>query len=87
MDNSLDDGVKLISAQRELSITERTEALAYTLWIERGCPEGTPGVDWFEAERRLTDADGPDPSEGANHPVQPVIAPSRRLRRAVALET
>ena len=61
MDNSLDDGVKLISAQRELSITERTEALAYTLWIERGCPEGTPGVDWFEAERRLTDADGPDP--------------------------
>ncbi|MBV9297170.1 MAG: DUF2934 domain-containing protein, partial [Acidobacteriaceae bacterium] len=24
--------------------------LAYQLWIERGCPLGTPEVDWFEAE-------------------------------------
>jgi len=28
-------------------------ALAYRLWQERGCPEGSPEVDWFEAERLL----------------------------------
>src|SRR5580658_4593828 len=30
------------------------EELAYTLWGERGCPVGSPEVDWFEAERRLS---------------------------------
>jgi hypothetical protein len=29
------------------------EALAYALWVERGCPIGSPEVDWFEAQRRL----------------------------------
>ena len=28
-------------------------ALAYELWQERGCPEGSPEVDWFEAKRIL----------------------------------
>ena len=26
---------------------------AYELWVERGCPEGTPEVDWFCAEQEL----------------------------------
>lgn len=30
------------------------EALAYALWVERGCPVGSPEVDWFEARRRLS---------------------------------
>ena len=28
-------------------------ALAYQLWEARGCPYGSPDVDWFEAEQQL----------------------------------
>jgi hypothetical protein len=28
-------------------------ALAYQLWEARGCPEGTPEEDWFNAEKAL----------------------------------
>ncbi len=28
-------------------------ALAYALWQQRGCPEGSPEVDWFGAEAQL----------------------------------
>ncbi len=28
-------------------------ALAYQLWMERGCPIGSPEVDWFQAETEL----------------------------------
>jgi len=28
-------------------------ALAYLLWQDRGCPEGSPEKDWYEAERKL----------------------------------
>jgi hypothetical protein len=27
------------------------ETLAYQYWLERGCPEGSAGEDWFRAER------------------------------------
>lgn len=27
--------------------------LAYDLWIERGCPEGSPEEDWFRARGLL----------------------------------
>jgi len=26
--------------------------LAYSLWCQRGCPDGTPEVDWFMAEQK-----------------------------------
>jgi hypothetical protein len=26
---------------------------AYALWQARGCPEGSPEVDWFQAEQEL----------------------------------
>lgn len=32
---------------------EEIAALAYSLWQARGCPEGTPEEDWFNAERTL----------------------------------
>jgi hypothetical protein len=36
------------------TIHEQIVALAYSLWKERGCPEGSPEVDWFKAEAELT---------------------------------
>ncbi len=32
---------------------EDIQLLAYQLWKERGCPLGTPEVDWFDAEEKL----------------------------------
>jgi hypothetical protein len=34
--------------------SEQIAALAYQLWEARGCPEGTPDEDWFNAEKALT---------------------------------
>jgi hypothetical protein len=28
-------------------------ALAYRHWLTRGCPEGSPDVDWFQAAQEL----------------------------------
>jgi hypothetical protein len=32
--------------------------LAYDLWVGRGCPDGSPEEDWYNAERLLAAADG-----------------------------
>ena len=32
---------------------EEIAALAYQLWMARGCEEGAPDEDWFEMEREL----------------------------------
>ena len=32
---------------------EEIAALAYSLWQARGCPEGMPDEDWFNAEKVL----------------------------------
>jgi hypothetical protein len=29
---------------------------AYELWIERGCPVGSPEVDWYQAEEEVRGA-------------------------------
>lgn len=29
---------------------------AYELWIARGCPIGSPEVDWLQAEQEITEA-------------------------------
>ena len=29
------------------------EAVAYRFWLERGCPIGSPEVDWLRAENEL----------------------------------
>ena len=36
---------------------EQIAALAYALWHERGCPDGSPEVDWLKAEAALTAAE------------------------------
>jgi Protein of unknown function (DUF2934) len=38
---------------QETSMQENLAKLAYGLWQERGCPQGSPAVDWAEAERKL----------------------------------
>jgi len=35
---------------------EQVATLAYRLWQERGCPDGSPDIDWFRAERELHQA-------------------------------
>ncbi len=32
---------------------EQIAVRAYGLWQERGCPDGSPDVDWFRAEQEL----------------------------------
>lgn len=35
------------------TLHEQIAALAYALWEERGCPEGSPEEDWFRAQKEL----------------------------------
>lgn len=44
------------------SVTQASDAIidsgaigkrAYELWLERGCPEGSPEEDWYSAEKEL----------------------------------
>ncbi|MGI8989345.1 MAG: DUF2934 domain-containing protein [Bryobacteraceae bacterium] len=42
---------------REPVANNEVAELAFTLWRERGCPFGSPGEDWFHAERLLLDTD------------------------------
>ena len=32
---------------------ETIQRLAYRLWQERGCPVGSPEIDWFHAEQNI----------------------------------
>jgi hypothetical protein len=32
---------------------QATAILAYQLWLDRGCPVGSPEEDWFRAEQTL----------------------------------
>jgi len=32
---------------------EQIASLAYSLWQQRGCPEGSPEADWLRAEEEL----------------------------------
>jgi hypothetical protein len=34
-------------------LQEDVAKLAYALWEERGCPTGSPEIDWLAAEERL----------------------------------
>jgi len=35
---------------------EVTAVIAYRLWEKRGCPLGSPEVDWFEAKNQIATA-------------------------------
>jgi hypothetical protein len=34
-------------------MNHKISQLAYLLWEKRGCPEGSPEIDWLQAEREL----------------------------------
>jgi len=38
---------------------EAIEALAHQYWMQRGCPDGSPEVDWLGAEEELQNRMGP----------------------------
>jgi hypothetical protein len=38
------------------------EVLAYEFWLARGCPIGSPEVDWFHAEEELANQAALPPS-------------------------
>jgi hypothetical protein len=44
------------SQMPETSMQENLEKLAYGLWQVRGCPYGSPEVDWLEAEHKLRES-------------------------------
>jgi hypothetical protein len=48
---------------------------AHELWLERGCPDGTPDEDWYRAEQLLREA-GP-----AQSPAEPRPKKSRSRKR------
>lgn len=37
----------------DVPFQEQVALLAYHLWEQRGCPDGSPEEDWFRAEREL----------------------------------
>ncbi|HEY7390520.1 MAG TPA: DUF2934 domain-containing protein [Bryobacteraceae bacterium] len=36
---------------------EKISIRAYELWVERGCPVGSPEIDWLRAEAEVTAAE------------------------------
>ena len=40
---------------------ETVEAMAYQLWLQRGCPIGSDQEDWYRAEAELRDMNRADP--------------------------
>jgi len=41
------------TVSQEALISIEIATLAYHLWEARGCPVGSPEIDWFDAEQRL----------------------------------
>ena len=47
------DACTLQESALSIKLSDQIEQLAYRLWEERGCPDGSPEEDWFQAKRRL----------------------------------
>ncbi len=46
------------AAEQNSPTHEQTARWAYEFWMERGCPEGSPDVDWIRAEQELREVSG-----------------------------
>ena len=53
--NTSPELAEAFNAEQELeTLTQESIAVrAYELWQERGCPDGSPEVDWLAAEEEL----------------------------------
>ncbi len=48
-----DDTVNVEPATPQPPTEDDIAALAYELWVERGCPIGSPDEDWLRAEETI----------------------------------
>lgn len=48
--------VPKMPAPKDSDSSQDLSALAYSLWMERGCPEGSPDEDWYRAEALLAES-------------------------------
>jgi hypothetical protein len=49
-----DNAAKFVPpAAGETVAGDQVAALAYQYWLQRGCPIGSPELDWFQAEEEL----------------------------------
>jgi hypothetical protein len=55
IDSTIEESSQPLQEDRQSGQPGGTIAMrAYQLWLERGCPEGSPDEDWFRAEQELT---------------------------------
>lgn len=47
------DSRKSTTQAVEPNNNEKISTLAYQLWMERGCPIGSPEIDWLRAEAEI----------------------------------
>jgi hypothetical protein len=47
------DDLNLVTQQTENSLHEEIAFRAHRLWVERGCPIGSPEGDWFRAAEEI----------------------------------
>ena len=65
-----EEPVKTIrSPLRETINTAEIAALAHHLWQARGCPAGSPEIDWFQAEQQLRRQTGDAHSSQVSEPM------------------
>jgi Protein of unknown function (DUF2934) len=67
----------------EQSKQESVRLLAYRFWVERGCPIGSPEVDWERAEQAVSESRQPateQPRQGAQPPQGPGATAARDLQ-------
>lgn len=59
------NGASQITSDRPLTHDEIAR-VAYDLWQARGCPQGSPEIDWQQAEQQLRPSENADNSQSAN---------------------
>lgn len=77
-----------IQEETELAVATNTEEnggnpvarRAYQLWLERGCPDGSPEEDWYRAEHELGIAG--KPVEQASRAAGPSETSAQTVRSA-----
>jgi hypothetical protein len=51
--------------------TQAIAVRAYELWLERGCPHGSPEEDWYRAELEYTAAGSRQPAKRSSSAPEP----------------